>query len=201
METLRIITEEHQNLWRIATTLDLFADEIHGRGRVESAFFTSLFDYIDQFMERAHHAKEDNFLFPTLLRRAPEAAAIIDRLQIEHHNGPEVLRDLRAKLAATASGGEANGAFTAALRSYAQAVKSHVRSEEKDVMPLAREALTTDDWADIDKAFLDNDDPLFGSKARAEFRELFHRIVNLAPESIGLGGHSAGSLQPGVAAV
>ena len=59
-------------------------------------------------------------------------------------------------------------------------------------MPLAREALTADDWADIDKAFLDNDDPLFGSKARAEFRELFHRIVNLAPESIGLGGHSGG---------
>ena len=48
METLRIITEEHQNLWRIATTLDLVADEIDGGGRVEAAFFTSLFDYIDQ---------------------------------------------------------------------------------------------------------------------------------------------------------
>jgi branched-chain amino acid transport system ATP-binding protein len=201
METLRIITEEHQNLWRIATTLDLVADEIDGGGRVEAAFFTSLFDYIDQFMDCAHHAKEDNFLFPTLLRRAPEAAAIIDRLQVEHHNGPEVLRDLRAKLAATAGGGEANAAFTAALRSYAQAVKSHVRSEEKDVMPLAREALTADDWADIDKAFLDNDDPLFGSKAKAEFRELFHRIVNLAPESIGLGGHSGGALREPIAPV
>jgi branched-chain amino acid transport system ATP-binding protein len=201
METLRIITEEHQNLWRIATTLDLVADEIDGGGRVEAAFFTSLFDYIDQFMDCAHHAKEDNFLFPILLRRAPEAAAIIDRLQVEHHNGPEVLRDLRAKLAATAGGGEANAAFTAALRSYAQAVKSHVRSEEKDVMPLAREALTADDWADIDKAFLDNDDPLFGSKAKAEFRELFHRIVNLAPESIGLGGHSGGALREPIAPV
>ena len=28
MEALRIITEEHQNLWRIATTLDMVADEI-----------------------------------------------------------------------------------------------------------------------------------------------------------------------------
>ncbi len=201
MEALRIITEEHQNLWRIATTLDMVANEIDGGGHVETAFFTSLFDYIDQFMDRAHHAKEDSYLFPSLLRRAPEAAAIIERLQVEHHNGPEVLRDLRAKLAATAGGGEANAAFTTALRSYAQAVKSHVRSEEKDVMPLAREALTADDWADIDKAFLDNDDPLFGSKARAEFRELFHRIVNLAPESIGLGGHSGGALQKPIAPV
>ena len=30
MESLRIITEEHQNLWRIATTLDMVADEIDG---------------------------------------------------------------------------------------------------------------------------------------------------------------------------
>ena len=34
MEALRIITEEHQNLWRIATTLDMVADEIDGGGHV-----------------------------------------------------------------------------------------------------------------------------------------------------------------------
>ena len=200
MESLRIITEEHQNLWRIATTLDLVADEIDAGGKVEQPFFTSVFDYIEQFMDRAHHAKEDEFLFRLLRERSSEAGTILDRLQAEHRNGPEVLRDLRAKLATAAGGGEGNAAFTAALRNYTGAIKSHIRSEEKDAMPLAREVLTADDWAEIDRAFLDNDDPLFGSKAKAEFRELFHRIASLAPESIGLGAHSAGSLQPGAAA-
>ncbi len=197
MESLRIITEEHQNLWRIATTLDMVADEIDAGGKVEPPFFTSVFDYIEQFMDRAHHAKEDEFLFRLLRQRSTEAATVLDRLQAEHRNGPENLKDLRAKLAATAGGGEANPAFTTALRNYTGAIKSHIRSEEKDAMPLAREVLTTDDWAEIDRAFLDNDDPLFGGKARAEFRELFHRIASLAPESIGLGAHSAGELQPG----
>ena len=58
--------------------------------------------------------------------------------------------------------------------------------------------LSSEDWASIDRAFLDNEDPLFGGKAKAEFRELFHRIASLAPESIGLGARSAGALQPGV---
>ena len=57
--------------------------------------------------------------------------------------------------------------------------------------------LTADDWAEIDRAFLDNEDPVFGDKANAAFRELFHRIASLAPESIGLGAHSGGELQPG----
>ena len=199
MESLRIITEEHQNLWRIATTLDLVADEIDAGGKVETPFFNSVFDYIEQFMDRAHHAKEDDFLFRLLRLRSSEAAAILDRLQAEHRNGPEILTELRAKLASTAAGGENNPAFTAALRNYTQGIKSHIRSEEKDAMPLAREVLTTEDWAEIDRAFLDNEDPLFGEKSKAEFRELFHRIASLAPESVGLGAHSAGELQPGAA--
>ena len=198
MEALRIITEEHQNLWRIATTLDMVADEIDDGGKIEQPFFNSVFDYIDQFMDRAHHAKEDEFLFPALRARSTEAAVILDRLQAEHRNGPENLRDLRAKLASTAGGGENNAAFTTVLRTYTQGLKSHIRSEEKDALPLAREVLNAEDWASIDRAFLDNEDPLFGGKAKAEFRELFHRIASLAPESVGLGARSAGALQPGV---
>ena len=200
MESLRIITEEHQNLWRIATTIDLVADEIDAGAKVDPAFFNSVFDYIEQFVDRAHHPKEDDFLFRILRQRSAEAAVILDRLQVEHRNGPENLKALRQKLAATAGGTEGHGDFPAALRNYTQGLKSHIRSEEKDAIPLAREVLTAEDWAEIDRAFLDNDDPVFGDKARAEFRELFHRIASLAPESIGLGAQSAGELQPGTMA-
>ena len=116
MEALRIITEEHQNLWRIASTIDLVADEIDGGSKVEVPFFNSVFDYIEQYMDRAHHAKEDDFLFRLLRQRSPEAGAILDRLQAEHRNGPENLRDLRVKLASTAAGGGSNAASAAARR-------------------------------------------------------------------------------------
>ncbi len=197
MQSLRIITEEHQNLWRIATTLDQVAAEVDEDSPLEAAFFTSVFDYIEQFMDKAHHAKEDDYLFRLLRERTTLADAVLDRLQAEHRNGVDNLAQLRQRLAAAAAGGEASTAFTDALRIYTAALKSHVRSEEKDVMPLARELLTAEDWAEIDAAFLDNQDPLFGSKARAEFRELYHRIASLAPESVGLGSRSAGALQPG----
>ena len=199
MEALRIITEEHQNLWRIATTIDQVAGEMESGTPVDPAFFTSIFDYIDQFMDGCHHAKEDEYLFPALRRRSTEADGVLDRLQAEHRNGPEVLRSLRQQLAATAAGTLGNAEFAAALRVYTQSLKSHIRTEEKDAMPLAREVLTADDWATIDRAFLDNADPLFGDQAKAEFRQLFHRIASLAPESIGLGAKTGGELQAGPA--
>ena len=197
MEALRIISEEHRNLWRIATTMDMVADEAEAGSKVDPAFFNAIFDYIEEFMDGCHHAKEDEYLFPVLRQRSAEAAAILDRLQAEHRNGPENLKALRDKLAAAASGAVGNAEFVAALRVYTQSLRGHIRSEEKDAMPLARQVLSAEDWSGIDRAFLDNDDPLFGEKAKAEFRELFHRIASLAPESIGLGAHSAGELQPG----
>jgi branched-chain amino acid transport system ATP-binding protein len=197
MEALRIITEEHQNLWRIATTIDQVADEMEAGSPVDPAFFNSVFDYIDQFMDGCHHTKEDEYLFPVLRRRSAEAAAVLERLQAEHRNGPEVLKSLRQQLAATAAGTLGNAEFAAALRTYTQSLKAHIRTEEKDAMPLARAALTVEDWEDIDEAFLDNDDPLFGESAKAEFRDLFHRIASLAPDSIGLGAQSTGRLEGG----
>ncbi len=199
MEALRVISEEHRNLWRIATTIDLVADEVEAGSQVDPAFFTSIFDYIEQFMDACHHRKEDDYFFPVLRQRSEAAAVILDRLQAEHRNGPENLKNLRAKLALTATNGETNPAFVAALRTYTQDLKSHIRTEEKDAMPLAREVFSAADWTEIDRAFLDNDDPLFGEQAKAEFRELFHRIANLAPDSIGLGGHTAGELKPSTA--
>lgn len=197
MEALRIITEEHQNLWRIATTLDVVADEVAAGQHVDPAFFASVFDYIEHFMDACHHAKEDAHLFPALRQRSPEAAAVLDRLQAEHRNGPEVLKSLREQLAASIAGGQAAQDFLAALRIYTQSLKAHIRTEEKDAMPLARQVLTAEDWISIDQAFRDNDDPLFGERARAEYRQLYHRIASLAPESVGLGAQSAGELESG----
>ncbi|CAM3786641.1 ATP-binding cassette domain-containing protein (plasmid) [Polaromonas hydrogenivorans] len=201
MQSLRIISEDHSNMWRLATTIDHVAEEIEGGAKVDPAFFDSVFDYIEQFVDRYHHPKEDDHLFRLLRLRTTKAAGILDPLQEEHRDGPQQLKALRACVVQASQGELAAPEFVAALRTYTAGLKNHMRQEEKLVMPLAREVLTADDWAEIDRAFLDNDDPLFGDKAKAEFRELFHRIASLAPESIGLGGHTAGKLQPDAAPV
>jgi branched-chain amino acid transport system ATP-binding protein len=199
MQALRIISEDHSNMWRLATTIDHVAGEIEDGALVDPAFFNAVFDYIDQFVDRFHHPKEDDYLFRLLRLRSDQAAAILDALQQEHRDGPQQLMALRASVAQAAQGAMAAPELVAMLRAYTTGLKSHMRQEEKLVMPLARETLTQKDWAEIDRAFLDNEDPLFGDKAKAEFRELFHRIASLAPESIGLGGHTAGTLQPDAA--
>lgn len=200
MQALRIISEDHSNMWRLATTIDHVVEDMEAGAPVEVDFFNSVFDYIDQFVDRFHHPKEDNYLFRILRLRSEEVAAVLDSLQVEHREGPGNIGKLRVLLQQAARGEVPSSALAAAFRDYTASVKNHIRTEEKYVLPVARKVLTPDDWTEIDRAFLDNNDPVFGEKARAEFRELFHRVVSLAPESVGLGGHRAGHLPPAGAA-
>ena len=203
MEALRIISQEHRNLWRLAGTLGELADEMDRGAEVDVPLFASIFDYIEHYVNRMHHPKEDDYLFKRLRERSPESAAAISELEAEHREGPEQLRELRAQLSAATASADGKQRFVGTVRQYVTTIKAHIAHEEKDILPSARKALTEADWQEIDEAFFDNDDPLFGERAQAEFRNLYHRIVNLAPESMGMGGQEAGRLpsrEPGQAA-
>ena len=196
MDALNIISQDHSNMWRLAITIDHVATDIEQGAPVEAAFFNAAFDYIDQFVDRFHHPKEDDYLFRLLRLRSAEAADILDQLQLEHREGPDNLAALRARVNAAAAGQVSGAQIANDLRNYTAILKNHIRTEEKTVLPLARKSLIASDWAEINQAFLDNSDPVFGDKAQAEFRQLYHRVVSLAPDSVGLGGHSKGKLQP-----
>lgn len=194
MQAIQIIQDEHRKLWRVASTINIVADEMDAGSPVPTPFFHAVFDYIEGFIDHAHHPKEDDFLFRLLRQRSDKAEAVLLQLEANHQHGPATLRALRNDLARAAQGN--CGAFTAALRSYTKNLEEHIRTEERDILPLAREVLLAEDWVVIDKAFADNDDPLFGQQATEQYRELYHRIVALAPESVGLGSQSAGQLKP-----
>jgi branched-chain amino acid transport system ATP-binding protein len=192
MEALRIISDEHKNFWRIAVTLEHVADEIDQGATVDPAFFESVFNYIENFADHAHHLKEDDHLFRLMRLRSDSAQPMIDALEDDHRLAKEHLNQLKDKFAKATHGNYAE--LTQSLRDYTRRLKTHITQEETQAMPLARQILTAEDWHDIDTKFLDNQDPVFGEQARADFRELYHRVVSLAPDSIGLGGHSSGTL-------
>ncbi len=194
MQAIQIIQDEHRKLWRVASTINIVADEMDAGSAIPTPFFNAVFDYIEGFIDHAHHPKEDEFLFRLLRQRSDKAEAVLLKLEAGHQQGPIALRNLRNDLVRAAQG--SCGEFTAALRSYTKNLEEHIRTEERDILPLARQVLLAEDWAIIDKAFADNDDPLFGQQATEQYRELYHRIVALAPESVGLGGQSAGQLKP-----
>ena len=189
MQTLRILRDEHRSLAAVLHGfLHLVRDIRAGRATPDFALLGAMLHYIDMFPERLHHPKEDAYLFRLLRLRCQAARPILDRLEDEHRAGQGKIRSLEQALLRYQHGGPTQfHPFDAAAEAYAAFEFAHMHVEETELMPLAERFLTPSDWSEIDRAFLDHDDPLFGVSAADGFRELFRRIVNLAPPPIGLG--------------
>ena len=185
---LNIIRDEHRSISAVLHGLKELARAAQDPSvRPELEVFRAMIYYIDQFPERMHHPKEDQYLFARLEKRAPQAAALIQELRAEHVAGARLIRDLEQALIGFEVGWQGGAAaFRSAVDAYAEFHWKHMRKEEDQLLPLAERCLTPDDWREIDAAFAGNSDPIADLREQ-DFDKLFTRIVNLAPAPVGVG--------------
>ena len=189
--TLRVIRDEHNALSAMLQSLHLLLRQ--GPEGDPKRFFATLramLFYIDEYPERLHHPKETELLFPRVLRHSPEAAAAVQKLDLDHVHSERAVRELQHLLLAWELLGESRrAAFVDAFGKYINGYREHMLLEETAILPVAENSLSAEDWAEVDAAFAANRDPMTGKyPAEGIYEELFKRIVHDAPAPIGLGG-------------
>ncbi len=185
----QVIRQEHAAL---ASVLQSIASMIQGGpGDDAERFFDvmrAMLFYIDEFPERRHHPAESGWLFPPLLRAAPELAPVIQALEEEHAQGEGRVRELMHQLVAWELLGDSRRpAFEQAARDYIRFYLDHMRCEETRILPVAERLLDKSEWAALDAAFETRRDPLASGSHDPVYDRLFSRIVLHAPAPIGLG--------------
>jgi len=187
-KAIGIIHDEHRSISAVLSGLKALAQLARDPSlKPDFAVFRAMIYYIDAFPERMHHPKEDLHLFARLLMRRPQAQALVGVLQAEHVTGAQLVRDLEQALLAFEQTWPAGAErFAAAVEAYAQFHWSHMRREERELIPLAEQWLLAEDWQVIEAAFAGNEDPIADLREK-DFDSLYQRIVSLAPAPVGLG--------------
>ncbi|MBU6496922.1 MAG: ATP-binding cassette domain-containing protein [Rhodospirillales bacterium] len=190
MRALDIIEAEHANMRRLASALGALAETIGGGASAADLHTADLIiAYFETFTERFHHPKEDDFLFARLRQRSNAAGAVLDRLHRDHEMGPRQLETMKRMLLEPGIAAAPQiGRLVAEIHSFRQHLDEHMRLEEEGTFALAREALTAEDWDDVDAAFAAHADPLDVAHGDARIAELRERITQLLPAPFGLGG-------------
>src|SRR6478609_4624792 len=124
MNAIDTILDEHRSLAAVLHGLLYLVRAIDsGKMGADFKLMGAMVYYIDAFPERFHHPKEDEYLFKLLRLRRPESGAL---LRFEH------------------GGADGFAAFAAAVEAYAAFHWQHMRSEEEEILPLARQYLLPD---------------------------------------------------------
>ena len=188
MRAIAVIKSEHQNLGAVLYSMEKLVEEIEAGKQPDFTVFHGLFTYIDRFLDRYHHPKENLYLFPRLLARAPDTERLVRELGQQHTEG-EILFVvmLKAMSAYEFCGASEFPLFRDAVLNYSSFEREHALKEEREVLPRALEVLDASDWEEIDAAFAANEDPMFGDQSTNEFSKLFNDLVNSLPAPLGLG--------------
>jgi branched-chain amino acid transport system ATP-binding protein len=184
----RVLHDEHLAIAALLQALQHLARMAQDSGvKADFRAFHAMIHYIDAFPERLHHPKEDQVLFARLWDRSAEARPLVARLKAEHVEGARLVRDLEAAVRKYEQAWP-HGAqdFAAAVQAYADFHWRHMRCEEQELLPLAERALSEEDWAAVERAFAQNEDPIADLRGQ-DFDRLYARILSLAPAPIGLG--------------
>jgi hemerythrin-like domain-containing protein len=176
---LSIIRDEHRTISAVLHALKDLAREAQAPGAKPAfAALRAIVRYVDEFPEKLHHPKEDDYLFARLVIRAPDSKVLVEKLKAEHVEGAKLVRELeRALVFFEDRAPDGAREFLDAVNVYAEFHWQHMRKEEQELLPLAERYLTHADWRLIEAVFVENPD----------FEKQFTRIVNLAPEPVGLG--------------
>jgi hemerythrin-like domain-containing protein len=174
---------EHGNF---ATLLELLEVQLDRFSRGEAPDYELMLDimfYMTHYPDVLHHPKED-LAFARIAKRDAGARPLVDGLAAQH---AQLKRDGNALVVALDD--IVNGSITsrehveAPGRAYIEAFRGHIGSEEAEILPLAAKLLGREDWAVIDAAILQIDDPVFGETLDQRYAALRRQIAREARAS------------------
>jgi hemerythrin-like domain-containing protein len=191
-EAIGLILDEHRSLSAVIHAAEfLVRSYVHDGKTPDFRLLHAMLYYVREFPERRHHPKEDAVLFAKLKARTHEADTVIAELEREHTRGEQMLHALTVALSNWEAGAQDGPEeFKAELKHFADFYWRHMEKEEKRVLPVAERVFDERDWQEVRTAFAENGDPMLGKHTGDEFRDLFSRIVRLAPPPIGVGPES-----------
>jgi hypothetical protein len=110
------------------------------------ALIANYYDNIVAFLT-AHHEGEDQLVYPLLIERAPEQRSVFELGTRQH----EDLLPLKDAVTASvdswrAKGDSAASELVSSLRALDEVLTAHLDYEEAEVVPLAGEYLTIEEW-------------------------------------------------------
>jgi hemerythrin-like domain-containing protein len=168
---------EHANFSRLLDILEKQLDEFHAGGKPNYELMTDIVSYLRHFPDLHHHPREDA-AFALLEKHDPAMKLPLERLKQEHRviatAGEDLLRALSEVESDALVARAAVEAFAAVYLVY---YRHHIRNEEREVLPRAKQLLTDEDWEAVAAAAPGGRDPLFGEKGDAGYRELRRHIL------------------------
>lgn len=139
----RVMSDEHQLILRMIALVEQNTQLLE-EGRFKNLqFFIDAVDFIRNYADRFHHAKEEDVLFIELIKNGmPEKQSPIEAMHMEHEQGRAYVRGMEAAAQKALDGWPGQIPVIAEnAKGYAKLLRDHIDKEDNILYPLAERVL------------------------------------------------------------
>jgi len=129
--------------------------------------------FLREFGDKCHHGKEENILFPAMVKAgAPAKGGPIEVMLSEHARGRELIKQMEAS-----SGGAPDlPKFSRAAKDYAALLQSHIEKENGVLFPSAEAVLGEQQLDQIYDAFEKHEEKVIGAGRHEELHAILNQL-------------------------
>ena len=142
-DVTKVMVNEHQLILRMITLVEQNTALLEAGKFRNWQFYLDAVDFIRNYADRFHHAKEEDVLFVELIKNGmPEKSSPIEAMHIEHDQGRAHVRALEEAVQKALAGEIGQGAVIAEhAKGYAALLRGHIDKEDNILYPLAERVL------------------------------------------------------------
>lgn len=178
MKATDILKEEHELILVMLQVVDAACGKIESGEKANAGDLADMVDFIRNFADRCHHAKEENLLFPAM-----EAAGIgresgpIGVMLAEHAAGRNFVKGMDGALAEMKAGDSAaSEQFVADAQGYVRLLDGHIMKENNVLFAMADERLSAKQQEDLVSGFERVEREEIGAGVHEKYHDMLHRL-------------------------
>ncbi|MBR9681990.1 MAG: hypothetical protein GOV00_04300 [Candidatus Altiarchaeota archaeon] len=137
--TSKMLSKEHENILKVVDALETELKQVED-GTINKAFFKEVIDFVKNYADKFHHAKEEDILFKEFDKCVKEGSVNcnpIRQMIFEHITGREEIKIMEVGVRT-----KNKEDILAGARGYIQLIREHITKEDTVLYPMADEAMS-----------------------------------------------------------
>lgn len=181
MKATRILMDEHAGIKEMLEILGKVCHRLDAGQSVDPMHLDGILEFLKVFVDRCHHAKEEEHLFPAMEKAGvPKAGGPIGVMLRDHQVGREFIRAMGEAVPGVKRGdAKAVGTFIRNASSYRILLLEHIGKEDNVLYPIAEARLPGEADAELTAAFEAVEEERVGHGRHEEFHRMMDRLKSI----------------------
>ncbi|HVN95193.1 MAG TPA: hemerythrin domain-containing protein [Syntrophorhabdaceae bacterium] len=177
MKATQQLKDEHEGVKIMLSILEQVCHQFEAKGSLKKEHFEAILEFLEVFVDRCHHGKEEDLLFPAMIAAGiPEEGPIATMLR-EHEMGRSYVKAISQGYASYTAGDESSSKdITQNAEGYVSLMTDHIEKENNIVFVMADSRLPEQEQDELIEGFEKIEEERIGVGKHEEFHGLLKKL-------------------------